>query len=66
MKTRDFTDEEKEALIKLAKGHITMNEIFPKETPNVFPKGYTGPRSFAEAMSMDWNPHKQEWTERKK
>ena len=32
--------------------------------PNIFPKGYEGPRSFAEAMAMDWDPHEQEWSRR--
>jgi len=46
-----------------------MNEIwYGKKTnvikPNVFPKGYTGPRSFAEAMAMNWDPHKREWSKR--
>ena len=69
MKTRDFTDDEKEALIELAEEHMRSNEIMHGEKhhnpkPNVFPEGYTGPRSFAEAMAMNWDPHKQKWSKR--
>ena len=66
---KEFTKDEIKALQELAKEHIRMNEIHygtktnPK--PNVFPEGYTGSRSFAEAMAMKWDPHKKEWSKRK-
>ena len=63
-----FTKDEVIALKELAEDHIRFNEINHDEKtnpkPNVFPKGYTGPRSFAEAMNMNWNPHKKEWSKR--
>lgn len=55
-----FTKNEIKALKELAQEHIRVTN--PK--PNVFPKGYTGPRSFAEAMAMDWDSHKREWSRR--
>lgn len=63
-----FTKDEIIALKELAQEHIQFNLInHDKKTnskPNVFPKGYTGPRSYAEAMAMDWNSDKQEWNKR--
>lgn len=65
----EFTEDELIALKELAEQHMRMNEIFHGEKtnpkPNVFPKGYTGPRSFAEAMAMDWDPHERKWSKRK-
>ena len=53
--TEKFTKDEIIALKELAEEHIRMNEIHHgKKTnikPKVFPKGYTGPRSWAEAMA---------------
>jgi len=64
--TNQFTKDEVIALKELAEEHIRMNEIFHnKKTnpkPNRFPKGYTGPMSFAEAMSMNWDSYKREWS----
>ncbi len=57
-----FTKDEIVALKELAEEHIRFN--LTNVGPNVFPKGYTGPRSFAEAMSMNWDPHKKEWSKR--
>ena len=66
--TKEFTNDEIIALKELAQEHIRFNEINHGEKtnpkPNVFPPGYTGPRSFAEAMSMDWNHHKKEGNKR--
>lgn len=68
-KEKIFTEDEIVALKELAKQHMRMNEIIHGEKhhtpkPNVFPEGYIGPRSFAEAMAMNWDPHKQEWGKR--
>lgn len=64
-----FTGDEIVALKEMAQEHIEFNLIHNNEKtnikPNVFPKDYTGPRSFAEAMFMDWNPDKKEWSKRK-
>ncbi len=64
----EFTKEEIIALKELAEEHMNINEIHHGEKtnpkPNVFPKGYTGPRSFAEAMAMNWNPHTKTWSKR--
>jgi len=52
---KEFTKDEIVALKQLAQERIEHNMIIcgnkigPK--PNVFPKGYKGPRSFAEAMN---------------
>ena len=70
-KDKIFTKDEIVALKELAEEHIRSNEITHGEKtniePNVFPKGYTGPRSYAEAMSRKWiwNSVKQEWSKRK-
>ncbi len=70
-KQKIFTGEEIVALKELAEEHIMINEITHGEKtnpkPNVFPKGYIGPRSFAEAMGgrWIWNSNKQEWSKRK-
>ncbi len=65
---KEFTKDEIIALKELAKQHMRMNEIhYGQKTnpkPNVFPKGYTGPRSFAEAMAMKWDSVKKEWSKR--
>lgn len=64
-----FTKDEIVALKELAQEHIRINEIWygekTKPKPNIFPKGYTGPRSFAEAMARRWDPNKKEWGGRK-
>lgn len=69
MSKTDFTKDEIVALKELAKESMEHNlrihgvkHYIPK--PNIFPKGYTGPRSFAEAMAMNWDSHKQEWSKR--
>ena len=68
MNNLKFTKDEIIALNELAKDHIKFNEITHGEKtnpkPNKFPKGYRGPRSFAEAMSMNWDPIKREWSKR--
>lgn len=54
---KQFTKDEIVALKELAAEHIWFNEINHGEKtnpkPNVFPKGYTGPRTFAEAMARN-------------
>ncbi len=65
---KEFTKDEIIALKELAEEHMFLNKIHHGEKTNaklnVFPKGYTGPRSFAEAMAMEWDPHKKEWSKR--
>ncbi len=64
----EFTKDEIIALKELAEEHIFLNVIHHGEKtnpkPNVFPKGYTGPRSFAEAIARKWDPHKKEWSKK--
>ncbi len=61
----EFTKDEIIALKELAEEQIDTNLRFNSEKtnpkPNVFPEGYTGPRSFAGAMARKWDPIKQEW-----
>ena len=61
----EFTKDEIVALKEVAEEHIDNNLRFDgkKTNPglNIFPEGYTGPRSFAEAMARKWDPIKQEW-----
>lgn len=70
-KEKIFTKDEIIALKELAEEHIRMNEITHGEKtnlkPNVLPKDYEGPRSYAEAMCgrWIWNSQKQEWSKRK-
>ncbi len=68
MSEKAFTKDEIRALKELAEEHIRMNEIWHGEKTNVkanvFPKGYTGPRSFAEAMARKWDPDKREWSKK--
>ncbi len=63
-----FTEDELIVLKELAEQHIRMNEIHYGEKtnpkPNKFPKGYTGPRSFAEAMAMKWDSHTRTWSKK--
>jgi len=68
MSEKEFTKDEIKILKIMAQETMRFNEIYcdhkfgPK--PNVFPKGYTGPRSFAEAMSPEWQ-EKSSWIYRK-
>ena len=62
-----FTKDEIIALKDLAKEHMESNlrmhgvkHYVPK--PNVFPKGYKGPRSYAEAVSMNFNKEEKKWS----
>ena len=68
-KGKIFTKDEIVALKELAKEHMRSNEITHGEKtnpkPNVFPEGYTGPRSFAEAMARGLDSNKKEWSKRK-
>jgi len=68
MSEKEFTKDEIVALKELAEEQINHNLMSrgqkTNKKPNVFPKGYTGPRSFAEAMAMKWDPHKREWSKR--
>ena len=59
-----FTKDEIKALKEVAQEHM-RNNLIMDSGPNVFPKGYTGPRSFAEAMARKWDPDKKEWGGRK-
>lgn len=65
---KEFTKDEIIALKELAEEHIRLNEIShgakTNPRPNKFPKGYTGPRSFAEAMAMRWDPQERSWSKR--
>ncbi len=69
--SKEFTKDEIIALKQLAKEHMEDNlrihgEKHYVHKPNVFPKDYKGPRSFAEAMSnkWEWNSDKHEWSKR--
>ena len=70
MTKQELTKDEIIALKEITKDHIFHNEITHGEKtnpkPNVFPEGYEGPRSFAEAMcgKWNWNSNKQEWSKR--
>ena len=62
---KEFTKDEINALKEIAEEHMDHNLMMHGEKtnpgPNIFPEGYTGPRSFAEAMARKWDPIKQEW-----
>lgn len=67
-----FTEEEIKVLKEIAQDHIHHNLCFTGEKtnpkPNIFPKDYVGPRSYAEAISnkWEWDSHKQKWIEKRK
>ncbi len=60
-----FTKDEIIALKRLAKEDMEDNERMHGEKhyvhkPNVFPKGYKGPRSYAEAMARNLEEDKED------
>lgn len=72
MEKEIFTKDEIIALKELAEEHIRMNQINHGQKtnwnkPNIFPKDYVGPKSYAAAVSDKWNwdADKQEWIENK-
>ena len=66
--TDKFTKKEITALKEIAEEHMRLNRIRhgynTNVKPNKFPKGYKGPRSFAEAMAMKWDSNKQKWSKK--
>ncbi len=66
--TNEFTKDEIVALKEMAEEHINHNLCFNGEKtnpgPNIFPEGYDGPRSFAEAMAREWDPVKKKWSKK--
>ena len=69
MAVSEFTKDEVVALKEMAEEHIQhnlrTNGTKIKPGPNKFPKGYKGPRTFAEAMARKLDPVNKKMVKRK-